>query len=85
MPLRKENIGVSGEFSVNDDCIGCVICAEIAPDNFRFDHEQGCVAIGKQPDTDTETCLCAEAKDICPTNAIELLDNESCSGDGFEL
>jgi len=70
----KNNIGVFGGFSVNDGCIGCVICAEIAPDNFRFNHEQGCGYIGKQPDTDKEACLCVEAKDICPASAIEVAD-----------
>ena len=59
---------------MNDLCIGCVICVEIAPDNFRFNHEQGCVTIDKQPDTDKEKCLCAEAKDICPASAIEVVD-----------
>jgi len=74
MPHIKKNMGVSGEFSVNDSCIGCVICAEIAPDNFKFNHEQGCGTIGKQPDTDKEACLCVEAKDICPVSAIEVTD-----------
>jgi len=67
-------MGGSEGFSVNDDCIGCVICAEIAPNNFRFDHEQGCGYVGKQPNTKKEVCLCIEAKDICPVSAIEVAD-----------
>ena len=74
MPPSKKNLRVFGDFLVNDGCIGCVICAEIAPDNFRFNHEQGCGTISKQPDTDKETCLCAEAKEICPASAIEVVD-----------
>ena len=66
------NIGVSGKYFVNDGCIGCTICSEIAPDNFRFDHEQGCDYVCKQPDTENEECLCDEAMDICPVNAIEV-------------
>jgi ferredoxin len=63
---------VSGKYDVNDDCIGCAVCAEIAPDNFRFNHEQGCTRLRKQPGTAKEKHLCGEAMDICPVNAIEV-------------
>jgi len=62
----------SGEYYVNNDCIGCVICSEIASDNFRFNHEQGCVYVCKQPDTEKEERLCVEVMDLCPVNAIEI-------------
>jgi len=61
---------ISGKYYVNDACIGCAICSEIAPDNFRFDHEQGCEYICKQPGTEKEERLCVEAMDICPVSAI---------------
>jgi len=57
---------------VNNDCIGCVICSEIAPGNFRFDYELGCVYVYKQPDTEKEERLCVEVMDLCPVNAIEI-------------
>ncbi|MGD8266615.1 MAG: ferredoxin [Desulfobacterales bacterium] len=66
------NTDVSGKYYVNDACIGCNICAEIAPQNFRFNHEQGCDYVCKQPDTEEEEHLCEEAMDICPVNAIEV-------------
>ncbi len=65
------NTDVSEKYFVNDTCIGCAICSEIAPDNFCFDHEQGCDFVCKQPGTETEERLCVEAMDICPVNAIE--------------
>jgi len=63
---------VSGKYHVNDDCIGCAICSEIAPDNFRFNHEKGYDYVCKQPVTEKEERLCVEAMDICPVNAIEV-------------
>jgi ferredoxin len=57
---------------VNGGCIGCTICSEIAPENFRFDHERGCDYVCKQPETEKEESLCVEAMDICPVGAIEI-------------
>ncbi len=70
--METSKTEISGKYYVNDACIGCAICSEIAPDNFRFNHEQGCGYVGKQPDTEKEACFCVEAKDICPVNAIEV-------------
>jgi len=72
LPCRVETskTEISGKYYVNDACLGCAICPEIAPDNFRFNHEQGCVYVCKQPDTEEEVRLCVEAMDICPVNAI---------------
>ena len=70
--VETKKIEISGKYTVNDDCIGCAICSEIAPDNFRFNHEQGCEYVCKQPGSETEVCLCIEAMDICPVNAIEV-------------
>ena len=55
---------------MNDACIGCAICSEIAPDNFRFNHETGCVTVTKQPGTEKEARLCVEVMDVCPVNAV---------------
>jgi ferredoxin len=68
----KKKTGVFGVYSVNDDCIGCAICSEIAKDNFRFNHEEGCSTVDKQPNTEKEASLCIEVKDICPVDAIEV-------------
>jgi len=68
MGILQANI--PGKYHVNARCIGCTICSEIAPHNFRSDHEQGYDYVYKQPDNEIEESLCAEAMDICPVNAI---------------
>jgi ferredoxin len=68
MGILQANI--PGKYHVDERCIGCAICSEIAPRNFRFDHEQGYDYVYKQPDNQVEENLCAEAMDICPVNAI---------------
>ena len=68
MGILKAN--VSGKYQVDDRCIGCGICSEIAPLNFRSDHEQGVDYVYRQPGNDIEDRLCAEAMEICPVNAI---------------
>jgi len=75
LPCRVEEINteVSGKYFVNDACIGCTICSEIAPDNFRFNHEQGCAYVCKQPCTEKEERLCVEAMDVCPVSAIAVV------------
>ena len=67
---RKSEI--SGKYTVNDACIGCAICSEIAPENFRFNHEQECEYVCKQPGTEEEVCLCVVVIYICPVNYIEV-------------
>ena len=68
----KENI--SGKYYVNQECIGCMLCSEIAPDNFRpglnIDCEIEYNFLYKQPSTKQEDDLCAESMDVCPVDAI---------------
>ncbi len=64
----KEN--VPGRFYVNLKCIGCSICSEIAPDNFKSNLEAGYEYIYRQPSNEQEKQLCMEAMEICPVNAI---------------
>lgn len=61
---------VPGKYYVDIRCIGCNVCAEIAPDNFRSDLEEGYEYVCKQPSTIVEEALCLEAMEICPVNAI---------------
>ncbi len=68
----KENI--PGRYYVTKVCIGCTLCAEIAPANFKenldedipYDH----CFIYKQPETEEEMLLCREAMELCPARAI---------------
>ena len=77
MGILKANI--PGKYQVDERCIGCTICSEIAPRNFRSDLEQGYDYVYKQPDNELEESLCAEAMDICPVDAID----DSGSGGHF--
>jgi ferredoxin len=68
----KEN--VPGKYYVDQECIGCMLCSEIAPDNFRSSVDIDCDSeysfVYKQPSTEQEDDLCAESMDVCPVDAI---------------
>jgi ferredoxin len=55
------------KYKVNDACIGCGVCEATCPDVF-FMNDDG-LAEAKNVDTDDEAA--AEAKEACPTSAIE--------------
>lgn len=61
---------VSGKYYVDEECIDCNLCSEIAPDNFRVNEEDGHDYVYKQPTTSEEEELCAEAMESCPVEAI---------------
>ena len=58
------------KYFVNDDCIGCGLCAGTCPDVFSMSDDGVAVAIDMDV---TEEALdsAAEAKDNCPVGAIE--------------
>lgn len=64
----KQN--VPGKFYVDQECIDCNLCSEIAPDNFVRNEEDGHDYVYKQPENDSETELCNEALESCPVEAI---------------
>ena len=67
---RKFPKNVPGKYYVDEECIDCNLCSEIAPDNFAVDMEEGHDYTYKQPDTVEEEELCNEAMDSCPVEAI---------------
>jgi len=72
--IRKFGENVPGKYYVSEECIGCTLCSEIAPDNFKVSPDEE-LAVGhdyvcKQPADAQEDELCAEAMDSCPANAI---------------
>jgi len=63
-----------GRFYVSRVCIGCTLCAEIAPASFKENTDLE-LAVGnsyvyRQPETSEEEQLCREAMDACPASAI---------------
>ncbi|MBF0468066.1 MAG: ferredoxin [Desulfamplus sp.] len=66
--MIQEN--VQGRFYVDIRCIGCSVCAEIAPGHFATNHDEGYEYVYNQPVNDEEVNRCSEAMEICPVNAI---------------
>lgn len=67
---EKFEINVSGMFYVDEQCIDCDLCREIAPEFFTRDEESGHSYVYKQPSTQEEIDLCIEALEGCPVDAI---------------
>jgi ferredoxin len=67
-------INVPGPYYVTRRCIGCGICAAIAPDNFRedtdWDSAESFCYVYAQPNAARQEENCAEALNTCPVNAI---------------
>ncbi|MBW1899050.1 MAG: ferredoxin [Deltaproteobacteria bacterium] len=68
--MQKIMENVPGKYYVDESCIGCSICVELAPDNLRSNLEEGYEYVFKQPATESEENRCIEAMEICPVSAI---------------
>jgi ferredoxin len=67
---RKIPRGQKGKWYVDENCIACGLCADVAPDNMQVDWEQGHAFVKKQPAAKAETKRMAEAAEECPVEAI---------------
>lgn len=67
---RRVPQNVVGKFYVNDQCLDCDYCREVAPMNFKRCDENGYSYVAKQPETREELDLCLEAAEGCPMSAI---------------
>ena len=67
---RRWPNNVSGPFYVDEDCIDCHLCSEIAPYNFQIDSENGHDFVYKQPESRDEEEHCQDALSCCPVSAI---------------
>lgn len=56
---------------VNDACIACGVCVNIAPEIFEINNENWKSHAIKQPETPEEQKKFEDAKASCPTSAIE--------------
>jgi ferredoxin len=61
---------VPGRFYVDDQCIDCDACREVAPACFRRNDDRGYSYVHRQPTTAEERDLCREALEGCPVEAI---------------
>lgn len=61
---------VPGKWYVDQSCIICSLCSELAPNNFveakSGDHD----IVYKQPENETEEAQCKEAMEQCPVESI---------------
>ncbi len=69
-PKNKYSDNVPGKWYVDNQCILCSLCSEVAPANFKEaeggDHD----FVYKQPENPEEEKLCQEAMQQCPVEAI---------------
>ncbi len=65
---KKVAENVEGPFYVEDGCIQCGNCAEVAPENFTQGEKYYYVC--KQPENDEEISNCLRALWKCPAEAI---------------
>jgi ferredoxin len=61
---------VLGKFYVDNTCIDCDLCRNIAPGVFTRNDEGGYSYIFKQPQTAEEIAQAEEARTSCPTETI---------------
>lgn len=61
---------VPGKFYVDDSCIDCSLCRDMAPEVFRRNDDGGYSYVAKQPASPEVIDLCNEALESCPVNAI---------------
>ncbi|MDR1458324.1 MAG: ferredoxin [Puniceicoccales bacterium] len=65
---NKENC--TGKFYVDDQCIDCDLCRDMAGEFFARRDLDGCSYVAKQPETKDDIELCEDAMESCPVNAI---------------
>jgi len=55
---------------VEEDCIGCGLCSERAPENLEIPTGTNTAQVFKQPETSAEEQACLEASDYCPMGGL---------------
>ncbi|MEA2042113.1 MAG: ferredoxin [Bacteroidota bacterium] len=61
------------KYKVNEECISCRACVEVAGNNFKMG-ESGLAYVVKQPENEDELEQCEAALDVCPVAAIERIE-----------
>jgi Ferredoxin len=72
MAVKENKVAenVRGKFYVDDQCIACGLCREIAPEFFGNIENSDNSFVKKQPTSDKEIDVCMEALESCPVSAI---------------
>jgi ferredoxin len=66
----KNPENVPGKYYVDNTCIDCDLCRNIAPGTFTRHEEGGYSIVFKQPETAEETAQAEEALASCPSETI---------------
>ena len=66
----KYEDNVAGKYFVDEQCIDCDLCREVALNNFKRNEDGGYSYVYKQPENEEEEQLCKEAMEGCPVEAI---------------
>ncbi|HUA64264.1 MAG TPA: ferredoxin [Alphaproteobacteria bacterium] len=66
----KNPENVIGRYYVDNDCIDCDICRNVAPNVFRRCDEGGYSYVHRQPQSPEEIALAEEARESCPAGTI---------------
>jgi glyoxylase-like metal-dependent hydrolase (beta-lactamase superfamily II)/ferredoxin len=84
-PARRLVENVPGDFFVDDTCIDCDACRQIAPATFRDHGDQS--SVYHQPETDEQIFKAIQALVTCPTGSIgsTLKHNAKPAIDSFPL
>ena len=78
MPSEKPLRSVLARYAVDeDDCIGCGLCHERAPQNIEVDGAEKIAHVVKQPADPSEDASCAEAAEYCPAGGLRVVADES--------
>jgi len=67
---QKTPENVSGKYYVDNTCIDCDLCRNIAPRTFTRHDEGGYSIVFKQPESPEEIAQAEEARASCPTETI---------------
>lgn len=66
----KFSDNIIGKFYVDENCIDCDLCREIAPAFFTRNDDEGHSFVHNQPTSVKDMDLCMEALNDCPVEAI---------------
>ncbi|MEN8655032.1 ferredoxin [Streptomyces sp. 21So2-11] len=64
---------LEGRFHIDDTCIDCQLCRDLAPDNFESDPDNETHYVHKQPEDEGELDCVLDAYESCPSNSIRFL------------
>jgi ferredoxin len=61
---------LDGRFAIDETCIDCRLCQDLAPENFDNDFDNDVHYVCKQPETNDELECALDAAGSCPTGSI---------------